>query len=51
MGMVGEVTITKDDTLMLQGAGSKDEVANRVAEIKGQIQDTKSDYEKEKLNV
>ena len=49
--MVGEVTITKDDTLLLQGRGGKEEVSARVAEIKALIADTKSDYEKEKLNV
>jgi chaperonin GroEL len=50
-GRVGEVTITKDDTLMLNGAGRKEDIEDRATEIKSQIEETKSDYEKEKLNV
>ena len=51
LGRVGEVTITKDDTLMLNGAGRKEDIEDRATEIKSQIEETKSDYEKEKLNV
>ena len=51
LGLVSEVTITKDDTLMLGGAGPKEHVEARAADIKSQIAETKSDYEKEKLNV
>ena len=51
LGQVTEVTITKDDTLMLGGAGSKESIEARAADIKSQIEETKSDYEKEKLNV
>ena len=51
LGQVGEVTITKDDTLLLQPGGSKDAIDARVEEIKQTVADTKSDYEKEKLNV
>ena len=51
LGQVGEVTITKDDTLLLQPGGSKEAIDARVEEIKQTVADTKSDYEKEKLNV
>ena len=51
LGRVGEVTITKDDTLMLNGAGDKEAIQARANDIKSQIEETKSDYEKEKLNV
>jgi chaperonin GroEL len=50
LGRVGEVTITKDDTLLLQGHGAKADIDARVAEIKSLVAETKSDYEKEKLN-
>merc|ERR1712133_204722 len=50
LGQVGEVTITKDDTLLLRGKGRKEEVAQRVEQIKDQMDLTTSEYEKEKLN-
>lgn len=49
-GKVGEVQITKDDTLLLKGGGSPAEVDKRAAEIAEQLESTTSDYEKEKLN-
>uniref|UniRef100_A0A8C3A8C1 60 kDa heat shock protein, mitochondrial n=1 Tax=Cyclopterus lumpus TaxID=8103 RepID=A0A8C3A8C1_CYCLU len=49
-GKIGEVQITKDDTLMLKGGGSPADVEKRVAEILEQLENTESDYEKEKLN-
>lgn len=49
-GKVGEVQITKDDTLLLKGGGSPAEVEKRAAEIVEQLENTTSDYEKEKLN-
>lgn len=49
LGQVGEVTITKDDTLLLRGKGRKEEVAQRVEQIKDQMDLTTSEYEKEKL--
>lgn len=48
-GNVGEVTVTKDDTLLLNGRGDPAEVEARVEEIQGLIEETSSDYEKEKL--
>lgn len=49
-GRVGEVQITKDDTLLLKGGGSPADVEKRAAEIVEQLENTTSDYEKEKLN-
>lgn len=49
-GRVGEVQITKDDTLLLKGGGSSADVEKRAAEIAEQLENTTSDYEKEKLN-
>lgn len=49
-GKVGEVQITKDDTLLLKGGGSPADIEKRAAEIAEQLESTTSDYEKEKLN-
>merc|ERR1712146_700675 len=49
LGKVGEFQSTKDDTLLLNGAGSKDAIAGRGDEIRALIAETNSDYEKEKL--
>jgi len=49
LGVVGEVTVTKDDTLLLKGKGDKKEVDKRVEQIKFEIENTNSEYEKEKL--
>ncbi|XP_055329110.1 60 kDa heat shock protein, mitochondrial-like [Paramacrobiotus metropolitanus] len=50
LGQVGEVTITKDDTLLLKGRGEKKAIERRVNQIKDELDDTTSEYEKEKLN-
>lgn len=47
---MGEVQITKDDTLLLKGGGSSADIEKRAAEIAEQLETTTSDYEKEKLN-
>jgi len=49
LGKVGEVVITKDDTLLLKGKGKKEDIDRRVSQIKDQISETTSEYEKEKL--
>ncbi len=52
LGMLGEakrVSIDKDNTTIVDGAGSADEIKARVGEIKAQIDTTSSDYDKEKL--
>ena len=49
LGQVGEVTITKDDTLFLRGKGGEKAIADRVDAIRDAIEGTSSEYEKEKL--
>jgi len=49
LGRAKKVTITKNDTVVLDGAGSKDVIAERCDLIRSGIETTKSDYEKEKL--
>jgi chaperonin GroEL len=52
MDMLGDakkITITKDTTTVIDGAGDKALIAARVSQIRGQIEDTTSDYDKEKL--
>lgn len=50
LGQVGEVTVTKDDTLLLKGKGDENIVKKRVEQLKEEIEETSSEYEKEKLN-
>ena len=50
LGRVGEFTATKEDTLLLNGGGEKAAIEGRTEEIKMLIEDTSSDYEKEKLS-
>jgi chaperonin GroEL len=49
LGRAKRVTITKDDTTIVGGAGKKADIETRIAQIKQQIEDTTSDYDKEKL--
>ena len=49
LGRAKRVTITKDDTTIVHGAGKKTDIEARIAQIKQQIEDTTSDYDKEKL--
>jgi chaperonin GroEL len=49
LGRAKKVVITKDDTTIVDGAGKKADIQARVAQIKQQIEDTTSDYDKEKL--
>jgi chaperonin GroEL len=49
LGSAKKVSITKDDTTVVAGAGDKAAIAARVAQLKLQIEDTTSDYDKEKL--
>merc|ERR1711972_743894 len=48
-GKVGEVVVTKDDCMLLKGGGGETDVSKRVDMIRDQIEDTNSEYEKEKL--
>jgi chaperonin GroEL len=49
LGKAKKVAITKDDTTIVNGAGKKPDIEARIAQIKQQIEDTTSDYDKEKL--
>jgi len=49
LGTAKKVTITKDDTTVVDGAGAKADIDARCNQIKAQIEETSSDYDKEKL--
>ena len=49
LGKAKKVTIDKDNTTIVEGAGKKDDIKKRINEIKAQIEKTTSDYDKEKL--
>jgi chaperonin GroEL len=49
LGTAKKVVITKEDTTIIEGAGSKDSVMGRIALIKSQIEKTDSNYDREKL--
>jgi chaperonin GroEL len=49
LGKAKKVSITKDDTTIVDGAGDKADIEARISQIKRQIEDTTSDYDKEKL--
>ena len=49
LGSCEKVTITKDNTTIVNGAGTKENIHARVAQIKNEIENTKSSYDKEKL--
>ena len=49
LGKAKKVTITKDDTTIVDGSGNKADIEGRISQIKKQIEDTTSDYDKEKL--
>ena len=49
LGTCGKITVSKDNTTIVDGNGDKEAIAQRVAQIKAQMATTKSDYDKEKL--
>ncbi len=49
LGTAKSVTITKDNTTIVDGAGSKEAIADRVAAIKGEMEHTESEFDREKL--
>src|SRR5205823_12833401 len=49
LGSAKRVRIEKENTTIIDGAGKKDDIAARVAQIRAQIEETTSDYDKEKL--
>jgi chaperonin GroEL len=49
LGRARKIVITKDETTVVEGAGSADDVKGRIAQIKMEIENTDSDYDREKL--
>lgn len=49
LGQAKRITIDKENTTIIEGAGKKADIQAKIAQIKNEIQDTKSDYDKEKL--
>ncbi len=49
LGMAKRVVVTKDTTVIIEGAGKSTDISARVSQIRKQIEDTSSDYDREKL--
>ncbi|AKJ11331.1 chaperonin GroEL [Streptomyces puniciscabiei] len=49
LGSARRVTVTKDDTTIVEGAGKQEDLTGRVAQIKAEIENTDSDWDREKL--
>ncbi|MET7995570.1 chaperonin GroEL [Amycolatopsis sp. NPDC005232] len=49
LGRARRIVVTKDDTTIVDGAGSKDAIAGRIAQIRNEIETTDSDWDREKL--
>ena len=49
LGQARKVVITKDNTTIIEGAGKKSDVAGRIAQIKAEVENTDSDWDREKL--
>ncbi len=49
LGRAKSVKVQKENTIIVDGLGNKEEIANRIGQIKGQIEETKSDFDREKL--
>jgi chaperonin GroEL len=49
MGQAGQVKIDKDSTTIVNGKGTQEDIKNRIEQMKRQIKETKSDYDREKL--
>ena len=49
LGTVNRVTIDKDNTTIVKGGGTSEEIQGRIAQIRNQIEETTSDYDREKL--
>lgn len=49
LGQVKKVIVKKDDTTLIEGAGKKEKIQDRCAQIRRQIEETESDYDREKL--
>ena len=49
LGRAKKIVVTKDNTTIIEGSGKKQEIQGRIAQIKGEIEASSSDYDKEKL--
>ena len=49
LGTARKIVVTKDETTIVEGAGDPDAIAGRVAQIRGEIENSDSDYDREKL--
>ena len=49
LGSAKKIVITKDDTTIIEGAGTKEAIQGRIAQIRAEMENTKSDYDSEKL--
>ncbi|UCG62974.1 MAG: chaperonin GroEL [Candidatus Zixiibacteriota bacterium] len=49
LGTAKKITVDKDDTTIVEGAGDKESIKGRIGQIRKQIEDTTSDYDREKL--
>jgi chaperonin GroEL len=49
LGQARKVVVTKDETTIIEGAGSDDDINGRISQIKAEIENTDSDYDREKL--
>ncbi|MDO1767744.1 chaperonin GroEL, partial [Escherichia coli] len=49
LGSARKVVITKDETTIVEGGGDAEQIAGRVAQIRSEIENTDSDYDREKL--
>jgi chaperonin GroEL len=49
LGSAHKVIVTKDETTIVEGAGSEEDIKGRIAQIKAEIDNTESDYDREKL--
>ena len=49
LGTAKKIVITKDETTIIEGAGSEDDIKGRISQLKAEIENTDSDYDREKL--
>ncbi len=49
LGNAKKITVNKDDTVIVEGSGSNEDIKGRIKQIKAQIEDTTSEYDREKL--
>jgi chaperonin GroEL len=49
LGTARKIVVTKDETTIVEGGGSEDDIQGRIAQIKAEIENTDSDYDREKL--